>query len=169
MKFHIIRTGETLSQIAFAYNLDEEELKKENKHIRYWDKLIPGTKLKIPVIPEAVDQDISEMEPFLEDYYPKLNLSTEDIDQNYYEISPKEEIYAEESEEEEKQEQPKIQQTKAEQIITKKEEPKESDGKETILESRPVIVPYYPLYYQYPGYFYPQYIYPVYVYSRRRN
>ena len=49
-------------------------MQKENKHIRVWERLIPGTKLKIPTISEAVDQDINSMEPFVEDYYPKLKL-----------------------------------------------------------------------------------------------
>ena len=40
MKFHIVRNGETLSQIAFAYNLEEEELKREQAYTLL-DKLIP--------------------------------------------------------------------------------------------------------------------------------
>lgn len=73
MKFHIVRNGETLKDILFIYNLTPDEIKEQNRHIRVWDKLIPGTKLKIPSITEAVEQDVSEMEPFVEDYYPKLN------------------------------------------------------------------------------------------------
>lgn len=75
MKFHIVRNGETVKKIAFLYSLEVEEIKKENKHIRVWEKLIPGTKLKIPVITEAIDNDVTQMEPFVEDYYPKLNLN----------------------------------------------------------------------------------------------
>lgn len=73
MKFHIVRNGETLQDILFIYNLTPDEIKEQNRHIRIWDKLIPGTKLKIPSITETVEQDVSEMEPFVEDYYPKLN------------------------------------------------------------------------------------------------
>lgn len=73
MKFHIVRTNETLEDIMFLYNLTKDEIVEENRHIRVWDKLIPGTKLKIPPIPEAVEHDVNDMEPFVEDYYPKLN------------------------------------------------------------------------------------------------
>ncbi|HHU55183.1 MAG TPA: LysM peptidoglycan-binding domain-containing protein [Acholeplasmataceae bacterium] len=180
MKFHIVRNGETLSQIAFAYNLEEEELKKENKHIRYWDKLIPGTKLKIPVIPEAVDQDVEAMEPFIENYYPKLNLGS-NVENNsnhehFYELSPQENIKNNDEHSEEKIEEPEIKQTNVDPIVTEKEETKpEEIDKEEIKETksderpqvRPIMVPYYPVYVQYPSYVYPQYVYPVYVYPRR--
>ncbi len=78
MKFHIVSDQETLKEIAFKYDLTEEEIKKENKHIRMWNRLIPGTKLKIPVISEAMNQDLNDMEPFIEDYYPKLKIEPED-------------------------------------------------------------------------------------------
>jgi hypothetical protein len=86
MKFHIVCEGETLERIAFLYSLSEEELQKENKHIRVWNRLIPGTKLKIPIISEVIDQDVSSMEPFVEDYYPKLKLDNygEPININQY-------------------------------------------------------------------------------------
>lgn len=189
MKFHIVRNGETLSQIAFAYNLEEEELKKENKHIRVWDRLIPGTKLKIPVIPEAVDQDITQMEPFVEDYYPKLNLGTQVHDNEFthsqfYELdgNTNKEVEPEEQFEVDK-ETTEIQQTNVNPIVTKnidetkdvskKEEEKEEENEddeepETNLRTQPVVIPYYPVYYyQYPRYVYPQYVYPVYLYPRR--
>lgn len=73
MKFHIVRTGETVEDILFLYNLTKDELVEENRHIRVWDRLIPGTKLKIPPLTEAIEDDVSEMEPFVEDYYPKLS------------------------------------------------------------------------------------------------
>ena len=50
MKFHIVQMGETIEEIIFLYNLTRQELVEENRHIKKWDKLIPGTKLKIPVI-----------------------------------------------------------------------------------------------------------------------
>lgn len=73
MKFHIVRNGETLEDILYIYNIKKDELVENNKHIRVWDKLIPGTKLKIPSIPEAVDLEVTDMEPFVEDYYPSLS------------------------------------------------------------------------------------------------
>ncbi len=74
MKFHIVSDGEALQDILFAYNLSAEEVKKENKHIRVWARLIPGTKLKIPAISEVSAQDLNDIEPFIEDYYPKLKV-----------------------------------------------------------------------------------------------
>ncbi|MCK9536544.1 MAG: LysM peptidoglycan-binding domain-containing protein [Bacilli bacterium] len=79
MKFHIVRNNETLEDILFLYNLTKDELMEQNQHIRVWNKIIPGTKLKIPPITDAVEQDISDMEPFVEDYYPKLNYKEYDI------------------------------------------------------------------------------------------
>lgn len=73
MKFHIVRNNETLEDVLFLYNLTKDELIEQNKHIRVWNKIIPGTKLKIPPITEAVELELSDMEPFVEDYYPKLN------------------------------------------------------------------------------------------------
>ena len=74
MKFHIVGSNETISEILSAYDMTFEELKKENKHIRRWDNLIPGTKLKIPVITESMNEEINSTEPFIEDYYPKMRI-----------------------------------------------------------------------------------------------
>lgn len=71
MKFHIVRNRETIDDILFLYELEKDELIEVNKHIRAWDKLIPGTKLKIPTITKQIDQEVTSMEPFIEDYYPR--------------------------------------------------------------------------------------------------
>lgn len=71
MKFHIVRNQETTKEILDIYSLTITELKEANRHVRDWNKLIPGTKIKIPIINEATDQDIIDMEPFIEDYYPR--------------------------------------------------------------------------------------------------
>lgn len=95
MKFHIVRNGESVDKILFLYSLNKDELIEANKHIRAWDKLIPGVKLKIPVISENIDQDILEMEPFIEDYYPKKSINnnsqeaTEAMKINLEEVSEK--------------------------------------------------------------------------------
>ncbi len=74
MKFHIVRSGETLENILFTYSLSKDELVENNKHIRNWNKLIPGSKIKIPTITKVIDQDIMEMEPFISEYYPHKNI-----------------------------------------------------------------------------------------------
>lgn len=75
MKFHIVRTNETMKEIIDIYSLTISELKENNRHVKDWTKLIPGTKLKIPIINQAVEQEIIDMEPFIEDYYPRNNIS----------------------------------------------------------------------------------------------
>lgn len=81
---HIVRMNETIGKIALTYNLSINEIKNINQHIRDWDKLVAGTKLNLPSIPEIVKDDLNDVEPFIEDYYPKItNLneltSNEDI------------------------------------------------------------------------------------------
>lgn len=77
MKFHIVGNGESIRDILDGYEITFEELKNENKHIRVWNQLIPGTKLKIPVLTEALVEELNEIEPFIEDYYPKIQLNEE--------------------------------------------------------------------------------------------
>lgn len=85
MFYHIVRMNETIEKIALTYNLDVVEIKNINQHIRKWDNLVAGTKLNLPTIPEGVKDDLNDVEPFIEDYYPKLlnlndsNLVEEDV------------------------------------------------------------------------------------------
>lgn len=73
MNYHIVRTNDTIESIASIYNFSVEEIKSINTHIRNWIKLIPGTKLRLPEIPEIINNELTDIEPFIEDYYPKLN------------------------------------------------------------------------------------------------
>ncbi len=34
--------------------------------------MIPGTKIRVPAISEQLSDELDEVEPFIEDYYPKL-------------------------------------------------------------------------------------------------
>lgn len=81
MKFHIVGTNETISNILELYDISIDELKKENKHIRGWNQLIPGTKLKVPVITKNMNEELNYCEPFIEDYYPKLKVDEEEVKQ----------------------------------------------------------------------------------------
>ncbi len=74
MNYHIVRTGESLEKIAYGYNLDIEEITRINKHISNWQKLIPGTKIKLPEISNELAEELDEVEPFIEDYYPKIEI-----------------------------------------------------------------------------------------------
>lgn len=162
MKFHIIQMGETIDEIIFLYNLTKDELKEENRHIRKWDKLIPGTKLKIPVITETIDSEVSEMEPFIEDYYPKLN-----IEDDLKTISSEEElaeVFKDENEETEIQEElEKEAEEETPKIINEEIEKKEIVKQKNNKVNYPYFNPYYPYYYYsnirvpYPIYYYPVY------------
>lgn len=72
MNYHIVRNGETIEKIAIIYNLDVVEIKEVNPHIRTFENLVPGLKLRLPEIPESVAVEINDVEPFIEDYYPTL-------------------------------------------------------------------------------------------------
>lgn len=87
MKFHIVGNGESVDDILKGYDITINELKNENKHIRVWNYLIPGTKLKIPVLTESIVEDLNEIEPFIEDYYPKI-----EIEDNYKQIDDNDQV-----------------------------------------------------------------------------
>ena len=72
MNTHIVRVNEKIERIASIYNLSTEEIIKINHHIKDWNNLIPGTKLRLPEIPEIVQTELDNTEPFIEEYYPKL-------------------------------------------------------------------------------------------------
>ena len=74
MIIHIVRPNETIESIAKAYNLSVNEIISINPHFRSWEHLAPGAKLRIPEIPEYIQDEIDEVDPFIEDYYPKINI-----------------------------------------------------------------------------------------------
>ena len=87
MRFHIVKTTDTLDRIAKMYNLSIIEVKANNTHISDWKHLIPGTKIRLPTIPEYLSDELDNTEPFIEDYYPKLNTKTKiNIEQEIPEI-----------------------------------------------------------------------------------
>ncbi|HJV44291.1 MAG TPA: LysM peptidoglycan-binding domain-containing protein [Bacillota bacterium] len=48
MKIHIVKRGETLAKIAKKYNISLDKLKEINSHLKEEDKVIAGSKVKIP-------------------------------------------------------------------------------------------------------------------------
>ena len=79
MTFHIVRMDEKIERIALNYQLDIDEIKAHNKYIKDWDHLIPGTKLKLPEISIALNEELDNYEPFIEEYYPKLSNNYENL------------------------------------------------------------------------------------------
>lgn len=73
MNNHIVRVNDKIDKIALLYNLNKDEIIKINTHIRDWDHLIPGTKIKLPIISEELKNELDNTEPFIEDYYPKID------------------------------------------------------------------------------------------------
>lgn len=79
MTFHIVRMDEKIERIALNYQLDIDEIKAHNKYIKDWDHLIPGTKLRLPEISIALNEELDNYEPFIEEYYPKLSNNYENF------------------------------------------------------------------------------------------
>lgn len=76
MNSHIVRVNEKIEKIALLYNLTVEEIISCNHHIKDWNHLIPGTKLKLPEIPEIVRNELDNTEPFIEEYYPQIDVQS---------------------------------------------------------------------------------------------
>lgn len=144
MKFHIVRSGETLEKIMFMYEVTEDEIKEVNKHIKNFRNLIPGSKLKIPTITENIDEEIMEMEPFVEDYYPKNDYEEE----QEVMLEPEEPLVEVESplkdENEVKEVQIDINKETRESLSKEKEKPEKASPKHKLN--------YYPYYYYNPYY-----------------
>ena len=56
MTFHIVRMNEKIEKIALNYQLDIDEIKSNNKYIKDWNHLIPGTKLRLPEISNVLNE-----------------------------------------------------------------------------------------------------------------
>lgn len=165
MKFHIVGNGESIKDILDGYEITIEELKNENKHIRNWNYLIPGTKLKIPVLTEALVEELNEIEPFIEDYYPKIKLPEEEYslidEQQYFEeiVDANENNEVKEQEENIVEENEKlineIQEVNEEQI-EKQIESISQENKNINRNETPILIRYvYPQQYYYNGYYRP--------------
>ncbi|MCM1259776.1 MAG: LysM peptidoglycan-binding domain-containing protein [Prevotella sp.] len=76
MNTHIVRVNEKIERIALIYNLTIDEIIKINHHIQDWEHLIPGTKIRLPEIPEIVQTELDNTEPFIEEYYPKIDIES---------------------------------------------------------------------------------------------
>ena len=68
MKIHITKQGETLDHIAQKYAVSSQDLTGINAHVNATSELIPGLKLKIPMV-DRTKQNASEG---IEQFYPNL-------------------------------------------------------------------------------------------------
>lgn len=90
MTFHIVRMNEKIEKIALNYQLEIDEIKEMNKYIKDWNHLIPGTKLRLPEISNILDEELDNEEPFIEEYYPKLDYSKYEYAKNEEQIDQQE-------------------------------------------------------------------------------
>ena len=74
MIIHIVKPGESIIKIMDCYQITKEDIINENLHITDFKHLKPGTKLRIPVINSNIIDILEETEPFVEDYYTKVEL-----------------------------------------------------------------------------------------------
>ena len=97
MNYHIVRMNEKIEKIAHNYNLTVDEIKVLNQHISNWDNIIAGSKLILPNIPERIKDELNDIEPFIEDYYPKISdmkfnkIEEEEIKDNNEDVLPSQE------------------------------------------------------------------------------
>ena len=72
MILHIVRSGETIRNIADNYQCDISDITSNNLHITDFKNLKPGMKLKIPFLTKPIMDTLEETESFISDYYPSL-------------------------------------------------------------------------------------------------
>ncbi len=70
MIFHVIQQNEKLEDILNIYDITLSELEEYNQHISNIKQIIPGMKLRIPNNSIDSINEIEEVTPFIEDYYP---------------------------------------------------------------------------------------------------
>ena len=67
---HIIKNGERIENIVDIYKVSIEELKLANMHISDLKNVVPGMKIKVPLISEEIEQILDKTESFVMNYYP---------------------------------------------------------------------------------------------------
>ncbi|MGM9969768.1 MAG: LysM peptidoglycan-binding domain-containing protein [Anaeroplasma sp.] len=73
MLVHIVKNNENIDDIINTYNVTLADLKKSNNHITDFNNLVGGTKLRIPMISEEIEQILETTESFISDYYSKIS------------------------------------------------------------------------------------------------
>lgn len=78
MKVHIVQVNENLRDIARKYNISVEDIIKNNQHISHARHILPGMKLKLPILSEEANIRFRDQMLQIQDYYPTL----EDFEHN---------------------------------------------------------------------------------------
>lgn len=70
---HIVKNNEKVEDILNLYRISIDELMSYNLHLTDFNNLICGTKIKIPLITEEIEQVLTNTESFVNDYYPMVD------------------------------------------------------------------------------------------------
>lgn len=76
---HIVKNGEQIEDILNMYHLQLDEIISINLHVTDFHHLVSGTKIKIPLLTEEVEQILDNTESFVQRYYPKME-NLEDLE-----------------------------------------------------------------------------------------
>lgn len=82
MKVHIVQVNETLRDIARKYNITVEDIIKNNQHISHARHILPGMKLKLPILSEEANTRFRDQMLQIHDYYPTLEDFHKAADEN---------------------------------------------------------------------------------------
>lgn len=72
MKFHIVQVNERAQDISKKYNVSLEEIVKLNRHINNIDSIVPGMKIRLPILSDEVSDELKDNFLDIEKYYPKV-------------------------------------------------------------------------------------------------
>lgn len=73
MKFHIVQVSERIEDISRKYNVAKEEIIKLNRHINNIDSVVPGMKIRLPILSDEVSDQMKDSFLDIEKYYPKVD------------------------------------------------------------------------------------------------
>jgi len=98
MKFHIVQVNEKVQDISRKYSVSLEEIVKLNRHINHIDNVVPGMKIRLPILSDEVSDELKDNFLDIEKYYPKIDdfkdvkVSKKNSEDDIYEVEDIEEI-----------------------------------------------------------------------------
>ncbi len=72
VKYHIVQVNEKIKDISKKYNISLEEIVKFNRHINNIDSIVPGMKIRLPILSDEVNDELKENFLDIDKYYPKI-------------------------------------------------------------------------------------------------